>query len=68
MNITDDFTQIDLQVAYNIGQFIDRDISVFVEGINIANEQFFVFSERESFLESFVDNGARWLFGVRASF
>ena len=67
-NITDDFTQIDLQVAYNVGQFIDRDISVFVEGINITNEQFFVFSERESFLESFVDNGARWLFGVRASF
>jgi len=67
-NIVDDFTQVDLQVAYNVGQFIDRDISVFVEGINITNEQFFVFSERESFLESFIDNGSRWLFGVRASF
>ena len=68
MNIVDDFTQLDLQLAYNVGQFVDRDISVFIEGINITNEQFFVFSERETFLESFIDNGSRWLFGVRGSF
>ena len=67
-NIVDDFTQIDLQLAYNLGQFVGHDFSVFVEGINITNEQFFVFSERETFLESFIDNGSRWLFGVRGSF
>lgn len=68
MNINDDFTQIDLQLAYNVGQFVDRDISLFIEGININNEQLFIFSEQASFLESFIDNGSRWLFGVRGSF
>ena len=42
---TDDFTQIDTQIAYNVGQFVGHDFSVFVEGINITNEQFFNFSE-----------------------
>jgi len=47
---------------------VTDNFTVFGEGINILNEQSVVFSERNTFLETFTDNGARWLFGVRANF
>lgn len=69
--IVDDFTQVDASFAYNIGNaFLDSetDLFIFVEGINILNEKFFRFSETPDLVETFEDNGARWTFGVRASF
>ncbi len=60
----DTFTQVDVSLSYDVTQ----NITVFGEGVNILNEQSFTFSERDTFLETFIDNGARWLFGVRANF
>jgi len=62
----DDFTQVDLSVAYQINDHF----TIFGDGINIFNEQFVVLSEfpNSRFLESFEDNGARWVFGLRGSF
>ena len=57
----DDFTQYDLSVRYNITE----ELALLFEGINITNEKFFRFSETRDFIESFEDNGARWVFGVR---
>ncbi len=62
--IVDTFTQVDVSLSYDVTE----NFTVFGEGINIFNEQSFTFSERDSFLESYIDNGARWLFGVRANF
>lgn len=62
--ITDDFTQVDLSLSYDVTD----NFSVFGEGQNVLNEQLFVFSERDTFLESFIDNGARWIIGIRGSF
>jgi len=62
--IVDTFTQVDISLSYDVTD----NFTVFAEGINILNEQSFTFSERPSFLETFIDNGARWLFGVRANF
>ena len=59
----DDFTQFDFSVRYNLTQ----NLGVFFEGINITNEKFFRFSETRDFLESFEDNGARWVFGMRGT-
>jgi len=64
----DDFTQVDFTSSYSLEQFVGYDIALFVEGQNIFNEQAFTFSERDTFLETFIDNGSRWLFGVRGSF
>ncbi len=64
----DDFTQVDFTTSYSLEQFVGYDIAVFAEGQNIFNEQAFTFSERNTFLETFIDNGARWIFGVRGSF
>lgn len=63
-DFTDAFTQVDLSLSYDVTE----NITVFGEGQNVLNEQLFTFSERDTFLESFIDNGARWLFGVRGSF
>jgi len=65
---TDDFTQLDLSVSYSVEEWFGHDVSIFAEGINVTNEPFFNFSQNESFLETFIDNGSRWLFGVRGSF
>ena len=62
--IVDTFTQVDISLSYDVTERF----TVFGEGVNILNEQSFTFSERETFLETFTDNGARWLFGVRANF
>jgi len=62
--LTDDFTQVDLSLSYDVTE----NFAVFGEGQNVLNEQLFVFSERDTFLESFIDNGARWIIGVRGSF
>ncbi len=71
--ITDDFTQLDLSVSYNFEQWVGYDVSIFAEGINVTNEPFVNISSDLSapgsaLLESFIDNGSRWLFGVRGSF
>jgi len=62
--LTDDFTQVDLSLSYDVTD----NFAVFGEGQNVLNEQLFVFSERDTFLESFIDNGARWIVGVRGNF
>ncbi len=62
--IVDTFTQVDVSLSYDVTE----NFTVFGEGVNILNEQSFTFSERNTFLETFIDNGARWLFGVRANF
>jgi len=61
---TDDFTQVDLSLSYDVND----NFTVFGEGQNVLNEQLFVFSERNTFLESFIDNGSRWIVGVRGNF
>lgn len=61
---TDDFTQVDASISYEITPLV----TVFGEGINIFNEQFFNFSVNPGTLETFIDNGARWQFGVRGRF
>jgi len=61
---TDDFTQVDISLSYS---FTDN-LTAFLEGININDEESFDFSETEDFLELFEENGARYLFGVRGSF
>jgi len=67
-DIQDDFTQVDFTTSYNLEQWVGYDIALFAEGQNIFNEQAFTFSQNETFLETFIDNGARWIFGVRGSF
>ena len=60
----DDFTQLDLAISYGITE----NLSLFIDGINITDEPFFRFSETRAFLESYEENGARWVFGIRGSF
>ncbi len=67
-DFADDFTQVDFTTSYSFEQFTGYDVAIFAEGQNIFNEQQFTFSERATFLETFIDNGSRWLFGVRGSF
>ncbi|MEM6808370.1 MAG: TonB-dependent receptor [Pseudomonadota bacterium] len=64
----DDYTQVDLSVSYDLYEVTSLPLSIFLEGINITDEQFYIFSERDNFLESFIDNGARWQIGVRGTF
>ena len=64
----DDFTQVDFVTSYSLEDWVGYDIAVFAEGQNVFNEQAFTFSENDTFLETFIDNGARYLFGVRGSF
>ena len=71
--ITDNFTQLDLSVSYNFEDWVGYDVSIFAEGINVTNEPFVNISSDlgapgSALLESFIDNGSRWLFGVRGSF
>jgi len=61
---TDDFTQIDVSLSYRFNE----NLTAFLEGINITEEEVFEFSETRDFLELFEENGARYLFGVRGSF
>lgn len=60
----DDFTQIDVTLSYEIAE----NLTAFVEGINITEEEFFRFSETPDQLETFEENGARYVFGLRGSF
>jgi len=61
---TDDFTQIDASLSYRFSE----NLTAFIEGININDEESFDFSETRDFLELFEENGARYLFGIRAAF
>ncbi len=67
-DIQDDFTQVDFTTSYSLEPWVGYDIAIFAEGQNVFNEQAFTFSERATFLETFIDNGARYIFGVRGSF
>ncbi len=60
----DDFTQVDASVSYSFND----NVTVFVEGINLTDEEFFRFSITPDQLETFEQNGARYLFGVRVNF
>ncbi|MEM9385700.1 MAG: TonB-dependent receptor [Pseudomonadota bacterium] len=62
----DDFTQFDLSMSYQLNDTL----TVFLEGINIFNEEVIRISEfaNSGFLESFEENGARWVLGVRGGF
>jgi len=60
----DDFTQLDLSFSYVINDFI----TFYAEGINITDEPFFRFSETRDLLESYEENGARYVFGLRGNF
>ena len=62
--IVDDFTQVDLSLSYDVTEAF----TVFGEGQNVFNEQFFRFSETPDLVETFEDNGARWVLGVRATY
>jgi len=67
---TDDFEQLDFTLSYNLSSVLGRDTAttVFFEGINVTDEEVFNFSQTEQQLETFVVNGARYLFGVRGAF
>jgi len=66
--ITDSFTQFDLSASYDFGESTGIPVTLFVEGINIFDEPFFIFSENNSFLEEFIENGSRWQAGLRVKF
>lgn len=67
---TDDFEQLDFTLSYNLSGVLGRETgaTVFLEGINVTDEEVFNFSQTEQQLETFVVNGARYVFGVRGSF
>jgi len=67
---TDDFEQLDFTLSYNLSGLLGRDTgaTVFLEGINVTDEEVFNFSQTEQQLETFVVNGARYVFGVRGAF
>ena len=58
------FGQVDFSVAYRINDTFE----VFAEGINITNETARDFSSFSNRFLSFVENGARYSFGLRGSF
>jgi len=59
----DDFTQVDLSVSY----VLNDSLTLYAEGINVLDEPFFRFSETRDLLESYEENGARYVFGVRGA-
>ena len=62
----DDFTQVDLSVSYDVTDHL----TVFFDGINVTNEEVIRISEfpNSRFLESFEENGARYVFGLRGNY
>lgn len=60
----DDFTQVDLSFSYVLNDFV----TFYLEGINVLDEPFFRYSETRDLLESYEENGARYVFGVRGNF
>jgi len=62
--IVDDFTQVDLSFSYTLND----SITLYAEGINVLDEAFFRFSETRDLIESYEENGARYVFGVRGNF
>lgn len=70
MEFVDDYTQVDLSLAYDIaGAFgLDKSLLVFVEGSNIFDEHFYRYAETRNLLETYEVNGPRWTLGVRGSF
>jgi len=67
--IVDDYTQVDLSVSYKLGSvFGDGDLYVFMEGVNVFEEDFYRYAETKNLLETYEVNGGRWTFGVRGSF
>lgn len=60
----DDFTQVDLSFTYNISDAL----TLYLEGINVLDEPFFRFSETRDLLESYEENGARYVLGLRGNF
>lgn len=62
--IVDDYTQIDASISYEINE----NITIFAEGINLTSEEFFRYSETKDIVETYEENGARYLVGLRGSF
>jgi len=60
----DDFTQLDLSFSYIISDYL----TLYADAINVTDEPFFRFSETRDLLESYEENGARYVFGLRGSF
>lgn len=60
----DDFTQVDLSFSYNISDTL----TVYLDGINVLDEPFFRYSETRDLIESYEENGSRWILGVRGNF
>ena len=60
----DDFTQVDLSFSYVFNDFL----TFYAEGINVLDEPFFRYSETRDLLESYEENGARYVFGLRGNF
>lgn len=60
----DDFTQLDLSFSYILNDLL----TFYAEAINITDEPFFRYSETRDLLESYEENGARYVFGLRGSF
>ncbi len=60
----DDFTQVDLSFSY----VLNDSVTFYLEGINVLDEPFFRFSETRDLLESYEENGARYVLGVRGNF
>ena len=60
----DDFTQVDLSFSYNINDTL----TAYLEGINVLDEPFFRYSETTDILETYEENGSRWILGLRGSF
>jgi iron complex outermembrane receptor protein len=57
------FEQVDLRVSYDVTETAQ----VFIEGINVFDEEIITTGRFDNQVLDYIDTGARWGFGVRMS-
>ncbi len=62
--IVDDYQQIDFSASYDITD----NATVFFDAINLGDEPLFVYSGHRARLQTFEENGRRFVLGIRANF
>lgn len=58
------YEQVDLRVSYDVNDVAQ----VFIEGINVLNEEIITTGRFDNQVLDYIETGARWAFGVRMSF
>lgn len=61
---TDDYGQLDFSSRYNIND----NFTIFLDAINLTEEESYTFSEEFQIIRNYEENGRRILLGVRATF